>query len=96
MGDSRALRVTEGLLPMLEGPCSGERGKVPLEELVGVLSLSLPPKELLGLTMASMLGGSLTLPRHSFSMSVHDRWWKLNLELFFSGWQSRAVLSLGG
>ena len=80
---------------MLEGPCSGDRGKVPLEELVGVLSLSLLPKELFGLTMASMLGDSLTLPRHSFSMSVQDRWWKLNLELFFSAWQPSWVLSFG-
>ena len=71
----RALRVTEGLLPMLEGPCSGDRGKVPLVELVGVLSFSgSPPNELLGLIMASMLGGSLTRPRHSFSMSVQDLW----------------------
>ena len=39
----RALRVTEGLLPMLEGPCSGDRGIVPLVELVGVLSFSGSP-----------------------------------------------------
>ena len=68
------MRVTDGLLPMLEGPCSGERGNVPLVEFVGVLSFSGSPYELLGLIMASMLGGSLTRPRHSFSMSVQDLW----------------------